>query len=242
MHTVKSENTKICNLPSLRRVCQGGQFEICNSRKNGFTLIEVLLSLVLLTIVLGVVYSSFFTVQRAIERFDGISLKYHEARTILDIIRREIDGAILKKSQLPDSDVNQTAFVIEDRDTFGKPTSRLRLASFSFKGSGLKTISYYVQETNENLVLIKEESYPFMLSAKKNRADASPGKEYALEMIEGIEGFTIETLFNDKWIKTWDSKETGTLPEAVRFSIEFDDNGKKVKLTEYARPKIGRQL
>ncbi len=225
IYTVKSKNTKICN-----------------SRRGGFTLIEVLLSLVLLTIVLGVVYSSFFTVQRALERFDSISLKYHEARTVLDIIRREIDGAILKKSQLPDSDENQTAFVIEDRDTFGKPASRLRLASFSFKGSGLKAISYYVQEKDENLVLVKAESYPFMLSAEKNMTDTSPGKEYAMEMIEGIEGFTIETLFNDKWIKTWDSKETGTLPEAVRFSIEFDDNGKKVKLTEYARPKIGLQL
>jgi prepilin-type N-terminal cleavage/methylation domain-containing protein len=47
---------------------------------SGFTLIEVLVSLALLTIVLGAIYSSFFSVQNALERFDSVSLKYHEAR------------------------------------------------------------------------------------------------------------------------------------------------------------------
>jgi general secretion pathway protein J len=213
-----------------------------NSRRGGFTLIEVLLSLVLLTIILGAVYSSFFTVQRALERFDGVSLKYHEVRTLLDLMRREIEGALLKNPLLLNPDNNQTVFVIEDRDIFGKPTSRLHLTAFSFKGSGLNEISYYVQEKDENLVLLKTESPQFTLSADNPQKETLPSRGYTLEMIEGIEGFTVETLFNNKWIKTWDTKETGTLPEAVRFSIEFDDKGKKVKLTEYARPKIGKQL
>jgi hypothetical protein len=61
-------------------------------------------------------------------------------------------------------------------------------------------------------------------------------------MIDNIESFSIETLTNDKWIRTWDSGETGKLPDIVRFSIVFDDKGKLVKLTEYARPKTGKQL
>ena len=89
------------------------QFAICNSSRGGFTLIEVLLSISLLVIVLGVVYSSFFTVHRAIERFEGVSLKYHEVRTVLDIMRREIEGAFLETS---DAGRNQTGLVIEDRD------------------------------------------------------------------------------------------------------------------------------
>ncbi len=211
---------------------------------SGFTLIEVLLSLVLLTIILGVVYSSFFTVQRALERFDSISLKYHEVRTVLDFMRREIEGALLKNPQPsnPDNNNNQTAFVIEDRDIFGKPASRLHLTAFSFKGSGLNEISYYVQEKDEALILVKTESPLFTLSTDKSQTKALPSRGYTLEMIEGIEGFTVEMLFNNKWIKTWDTEETGTLPEIVRVSIEFDDKGKKVKLTEYARPRLGRQL
>jgi hypothetical protein len=65
---------------------------------------------------------------------------------------------------------------------------------------------------------------------------------YTMEMIEGIEGFSVETLFNNKWIGTWESSITGKLPDVVRLSVEFDDHGNKVILTEYARPKIGREL
>ena len=63
-----------------------------------------------------------------------------------------------------------------------------------------------------------------------------------MEVIEAIDSVSIETLFNDKWVRTWDSKNTGRLPDNVRVTVEFDDNGKKVKLTEYARPKVGKKL
>ncbi|MBI4839084.1 MAG: prepilin-type N-terminal cleavage/methylation domain-containing protein [Nitrospirae bacterium] len=75
------------------------KFLTFNSRRAGFTLIEVLLSLVLLTVMLGAVYGSFFSVQKALERFNGVSLKYQEARTALDIMRREI-GRTLSGSAL----------------------------------------------------------------------------------------------------------------------------------------------
>jgi prepilin-type N-terminal cleavage/methylation domain-containing protein len=79
---------------------------------SGFTLIEILISLALLTIVLGAIYSSFFSVQSALERFDSVSLKYHEARTALDIMRREIESAILKVAQSEDKPLTGTDFII----------------------------------------------------------------------------------------------------------------------------------
>ncbi len=202
-----------------------------NPRRDGFTLIEVLLSLALLTIILGVVYSSFFTVQRALERFDDVSLKYHEARTALDIMTREIESALLKDTQENATDKNKTIFIIKDRDIFGKTTSELQLTAFSFRNNNLNTISYYVEEKDGRLELVKKEAPAVLLS-----------KGYSIGMMEEIESFTVETLFNDKWVKTWDASQTGRLPDIVRVSIEFDDKGKKVKLTEYARPRIGKQL
>ncbi len=67
-------------------------------------------------------------------------------------------------------------------------------------------------------------------------------KEHTIQVIETIEGFTVETLFNNTWVRTWNTANTGKLPDIVRLIIEFDDNGKKVKLIEYARPKVGRKL
>ncbi len=200
-------------------------------KKNGFTLIEVLISLTLLSVVLGAVYSSFFTVQRAIERFDNVSIKYHEARSALDIMRREIEGALLKDENNDDNAKNRTFFRIIDKDLFGKNTSIMNFTAFSFKGFSSNSISYFTRNNNGRLDLFKTES-PAAIDA--------PG--YTIDVMEGIEGFSVETLFNNKWVKTWDTEDTDKLPDRVKVSIEFDDNGKIVKLTEYAKPMIGRML
>jgi general secretion pathway protein J len=200
-------------------------------KDKGFTLIEILISLTLLTIVLGAVYSSFFSVQRAIERFDKISLKYHETRTALDMMRREVEGALVKNARSDESKKIKAGFVIRDRDVFGKNTSSLDLTAFSFRGSNLNTVSYYVTEKDGKLDLLKSERPAAVLS-----------NGYKVNIIEGIESFTVETMFNQKWVKTWDTELTGKLPEIIKISIEFDDNGQLVKLTEYARPKIETQL
>lgn len=199
--------------------------------ERGFTLIEILISLTLLTIVLGAVYSTFFSVQRAIERFDKISLKYHETRTALDMMRREVEGSLVKHTGADNDNKIKAVFVIRDRDVFGKNTSALDLTAFSFKGSNLNTISYFVTEKDGKLDLLKTE-----------RPAAALSNEYKVDIVEGIESFTVETLFNQKWVRTWDTELTGKLPEVVRIIIEFDDNGKLVKLTEYARPKIDTKL
>ncbi len=210
-------------------------YRLSNSDMKGFTLIEVLISLALLTIVLGALYSSFFSVQRAAGRFDDVSLKYREARTALDIMRREIEAALLKNPRAGDDTGDEAAvkaaFVIRDRDIFGRNTSSLELTAYSFRGNNPKTVSYYVEKENGSLNLKKTETPPLSLS-----------KGYTMEIIGGIEGFTVETLFNNKWVKTWNTADTGRLPDVVRVTIEFDDNGRMVKLTEYARPKVGRRL
>jgi prepilin-type N-terminal cleavage/methylation domain-containing protein len=202
------------------------KFQISNLKYNGFTLIEILISLTLLTIVLGAVYSSFFSVHSVLERFDNVSLKYHEARTALDIMRREIESSLQNNSSK-----GGPAFIIKDRDVLGKNTSSLELTAFSFKGSGLNTISYYVEEKDGKLDLLRKESPAGIQS-----------REYTMETIETIEGFTVETIFNNQWVRTWNTANSGKLRGMVRISIEFDDNGKKVKLVEYARPRVGTTL
>ena len=204
---------------------------------SGFTLIEVLISITILAIVLGAVYGSFFSVHRALERFDNVSLKYHEARTALDIMRREIEAALIIKNDSDPYGEDETieklqpVFVVKDRDILGKSTSSIEFTAFTFKGTSINNISYFVEEKETTLNLYKKEA-PALLQAK----------EYKADVIEGIESFTIEILFNNKWIKTWDTLNIEKLPQMVRVSIEFDDNGTNVKLTEYARPKIGKQL
>lgn len=231
MINIKSINLKIVNRQS----------SIDNNNR-GFTLLEILISLVLLIIVLGAVYSSFFTVQRALERFDVVSLKYHEVRSALDQMRREIEGSFYKSSASNDPENNKTAFILQDRDILGIPASVLHLSAYSFTRSGSKEVFYFVKEKDDTLALYKKETLPFALTEEQELPLTNSDQGYSIEMIDNISGFTVESLIEDEWIKTWDSKEKGTVPEIVRLSIEFDDNGQKIRLTEYARPKIGRPL
>ena len=200
--------------------------QIYGNRRNGFTLIEVLVSLTLLTVVLGAVYSSFFSVQRAVERFDNVSLHYHEARTTLDIIRREIEAAILKNPKQEEL-IDRATFEVKDRDIYGKTVSSMDLTAFSFRGIGMSTVSYFVEENNKVLSLMKKEKLPIITS-----------EGYTVDLIEGIESFAVEVLFNNKWVKTWNAADTRKLPVAVKVTIEFEDNGRIITLSEYARPRM----
>ena len=216
-------------MEKMRITYQKNSLVIRNS--SAFTLIEVLIALALLTIVMGAVYTSFFSVHRALDRFENVSLKYHEARTALDIMRREIEGAIVKNPRSEDENKVKAGFVIKDRDILGISASSLELTSYSFRGNSLISVSYFVTMKDGKLYLIKHESPPVFQE-----------KGYSLDIMEDIMGFTVETLFNNTWVKTWDTATTDKLPEIVRLSIEFDDNGKIVKLSEYAKPKIGTKL
>jgi prepilin-type N-terminal cleavage/methylation domain-containing protein len=198
-------------------------------KSNGFTLIEVLISITLLTVVLGAVYSSFFLVHKAVKRFDDVTLKYQEARTILDMMKREIEGSYLT-SQSKDITKNKTIFLAKDRDIFDKKASELYLTTSSSRDGNISIVSYMAEERDKNLTLIKMEAPAVTVSTLLS-------KIHKVELMENINGFSVETIYNDKWVRTWDSSQTNGLPEIVKIIIEFDDNGKNVQLTEYARPR-----
>jgi type II secretion system protein J len=197
----------------------------------GFTLIEVLVSLTLLTVVLAAVYGTFHSVTRALSRYDSVSLKYHETRSALDIMRREIEAAYIETPLPEEIDKARTRFIIKDRDIHGKPASELSLTAFSFRGSSHNRVTYSVAGEKDTLSLVKAEA-PAALAEDLYRS----------EIIGGIESFSVETQFNNTWVRTWDAAATGRLPEIVRITIEFDDNGRTVRLTELARPRVGTSL
>ncbi|MBI5675489.1 MAG: prepilin-type N-terminal cleavage/methylation domain-containing protein [Nitrospirae bacterium] len=200
-------------------------------KRTGFTLLEVLISITLLTIVLGAVYSSFFMLQKAVKRFDDVSLKYQEARTVLDMMRREIEASFITIPQLKDITKNKTIFLARDRDIFDKKASELYFTTFSSRDGNLNLAAYIVEENEKSLSLLKMEAPAINISTIFSKLRTA-------ELIEKINGFSVEMFVNDKWVRTWDSSQTDSRPDIVRISIEFDDSGNNVKLTEYARPRI----
>lgn len=189
----------------------------------GFTLIELLVSVVLLSIVIGAVYSTFFMANRSLDGMDESLLKLRECRMFMDTIVRETDSLLAGRKY--------SVFKVEDRDIFGKETSRVTFTSFSPLVPGLSVISYYVDQEEDKLVLYKK------IGGISSAREGNP-----VELMEGIGSFTVEVKDGDKWVKTWDVSSTRRVPGEIRITLTVMIKDRPVSINETVRPKIGRTL
>lgn len=189
---------------------------------NGFTLMEVLVALLTFSIILTMLYSTFFIASRAASSVDHNLLRLHEARTALDVMGREVESSL--KSGLGAS------ITIKDRDIFGAQTSRLEMITFASPLPGPARVGYHVYENEEDgsLILVKR------------LGPALEGLEGESEMreapvIEGIESFDVEVKVKGRWLRTWQA-ETG--PEALRIVLTVRAGGKTIRLVETLRTEL----
>ncbi len=201
-----------------------------NSRRScschGFTLLEMLLAIALLSIVLVAIYGTFFVSQKAIEGADDTLVRLQEGRMALDILRRELASAVFSGSN------NLTLFTMNETDIYDKKVSKLSFTAFSPYIPGLANIEYYVEERNGKLVLLKKINPYWNIDTKMKGA----------EIIDDIEGFTVESLYNGKWVSIWDTGETGKVPDELRVTITVRINDKLIPLFEIVRPRIGKAI
>ena len=68
------------------------------------------------------------------------------------------------------------------------------------------------------------------------------GKEAeAVDIMEDLDGFTDEALYNNQWVKTWDTEINSSLPEEIRISLSLIVKGRTFTVFDSAQPKIGMQ-
>jgi general secretion pathway protein J len=194
-------------------------------QKKGFTLLEVLIAVAILSIVLTALYGTFFLSSRAMEDMDESMTKLQESRKAIDIIRRELEAAYYN-----DNDEN-TFVKILDKDLYGKQATQLEFTTFTTIRPGLSKISYYMEEKDKKRTLFK-------------KIGSSFGKEESegTDIIEDLEEFTIEAKYQDKWVKTWDTGITKKMPNEIKISLSVVIKGRKVTLSDMARPMYGKTI
>ena len=169
-------------------------------RRNGFTLIEILVALAIAAVVIGSAYTLLFTVKKGTA---GIYVKMREKEKVfnlLDMVRKEVESIYYY------SDTDYTGIKIEEKDFYGKPASRLTFTCF-FR-EGIKVISYAVEEDNDG-----------RLNLIKTIADViQGGKPVKITMLKDIEGFRAQVL--DKgYDKVYDSTKLKRLPKDLKISL-----------------------
>lgn len=194
-------------------------------RKCGFTLIEVLVSVAILSVVLAAVYSTFFLAQKAVDGMDESLVKLQEARRALDILRCELDSSFFTEA-----DTN-TLLQIKDRDSYGKSSSELTFTTFSVLQPGLSKVSYYIEEHDGSLNLFKKIETP-----------GTQEQTEGTEIIENLDAFSIEAKYHDQWVKTWDTDVNKNTPEEIRISLTIRLKDRTVPLSDIAKPRIDKPI
>ena len=190
-------------------------------RMGGFTLLEILVAVAILSIVLAAIYSTFFLSYRAIEGLDESMLKLQESRNAIDILRRELDSAVYRRNE------TNTLLKIEDRDIYGKQAAQLTFTTFSLLRPGLSKISYYIEEKDGKLNLFKKVESPYVNKETEG-----------VDIIEDLEEFTVEAKYNNNWVKTWDTEITRAKPKQIRISMSIFIKGKKVTVSDISQPRV----
>ena len=191
----------------------------------GFTLIEVLIAVGILSVVLAAIYSTFFLSYRAVEGMDESMLKLQESRRAIDILRRELDSAFYTGED------RNTFLKIQDRDIYGKQATQLTFTALSPLRPGLSRISYYIEDKNGKLNLFKKVESPYTHEETEG-----------VDMIEDIEAFSVETMYGDQWVKTWDTDISKGIPDEIRISLSVIINGNKMTLFDVAKPRVGKSV
>lgn len=209
------------------------------SRIKGFTLLEILISIAILSVVLTALYNTFFLSHKALAAVDGTLLKLQESRAFVDILKREIESVIYSR------DNNYTVFRMDDKDYYGRQASRLTMSSLSPLTNGMAKINYATEERDGKLIITKEIKSAFL---QPDLSQKTQNRKF--DMIEDVESFTVECRYGNRWVKTWDSALTKSVPNEIRISVRFyisnnetrDNTGRLFVVSDTAKPKIGKNL
>jgi len=217
------------------------KYNKCICINSGFTLIEVLIAVGILSIVLTAIYSTFFLSYRAVEGMDESMVKLQESRKAIDILRRELDAAFYSGKD------GNTFLKVQDRDIYGKQAAQLTFTAFSPLRPGLSRISYYIEDKDGKLNLFKKIESPYTNEKNPPSPPFSKGgmggfSEEGVNIIEDIEAFSVETMYGDRWVKTWDTDISKSIPDEIRISLSVIINRNKMTLFDVARPRVGRSV
>ena len=196
-----------------------------SKRQSGFTLIEVTIAITLLTLIVLMLYGSFYLGERAMAKAQARSDQSQSLRTFEEFLAAYIHSAHPYRATTRDPAVY---FIGDDRSVEfisslsnglgGRGMAKVRIAADS-AGSGGSTLTL-------------EEEMPVRVSDKELGGGGGGGYRNSIVLAEGLRSFRIEYLDpqseDEHWAEEWDGRQRRALPRAVRLSFR-GDKGNEVR-------------
>ena len=198
-----------------------GQHTVWN--KNGFTLLEIMIAITILSVIMGIVYSSFSAISESDRRISLASESSLKARNLFAMMTKEISSVFVPPLSLGDGE-------LEDRLNYGficaKEGDVQRIdftTALSDSGSvsdvALKEIGYYLMPKEEGgYSLFKH------IDVTPDDDISAGGSDYFL--MDGVASLRYgfmkgEDEMPDAIPDEWDASNKGSLPGAVRVELSL---------------------
>jgi len=184
--------------------------------RNGFTLVEVLLALAILSVVLLLLFSAFTGAGRTREVLSEHSREFRQIRLVMDRVGTEFQGALASPYR------QESAFTCREDQFSGKPAATLVFTAFRLPEADrarppadIAKIRYFprLSADGSTLEVHREQSdLPFL----ENRI---PSQESLVA--EGLSGFRIELYDGTQWHREWppQGRSKFNLPKKVAIEI-----------------------
>jgi general secretion pathway protein J len=195
--------------------------------RSGFTLIEVTIAITLLTLIVLMLYGSFYLGERAMAKAQARSDQSQSLRTFEGFLAGYIHSAYPYRATTRDPSVY---FIGDDRSVEfisslsnglgGRGMAKVRIEA-DLAGGGGSTLTL-------------EEEMPVRVSDKELGIGGGGGGGYrnSIVLAEGLRSFRIEYLDpqseDENWAEEWDGRQRRALPRAVRLSFR-GDRGNEVR-------------
>jgi prepilin-type N-terminal cleavage/methylation domain-containing protein len=167
-------------------------------RRGGFTLLEILLALSVLSILLVLLLSSFTGAARVRETLSTRAREFRQIRLVLDKVGADLMGAFASSAR------GESALTLREDRLSGMPAATLAFTAFQLPDgdvahppSDIVKIRYFprIGADGVTLEVRREQSdLPFI----ENRIAARESL-----VAEGLRGFGIELYDGGKWVKEW---------------------------------------
>lgn len=200
-------------------------------KKNGVTLLEILIAVAIMSVLFLALYETFFSVLNGQARIETELEQTRQIRRFLDIISLEIQSSFFKDNN------PKTIFVGERKHNYGRSLSQITLTTFTYPvmkegypASDLTSVQYFAEETEKGrLTLYKKMWNPYTGNEMNG---------FKADVIDDIEGFEVSYFSGSDWAKAWDSSLEKRLPGAVKISLAVKDMGAVKEFTAIARTRI----
>lgn len=179
--------------------------------ERGFTLLELMISLTLLTMMMGMVFSVFATATDSIPRGEAAAERSARLRMATALMTRQIRSLVDYPAETEDEEIH--SFFNGDGEGFSFITAAPQMG----RGDGLGWVTYWVADGDLNF----SERLIFSAGAFVAEQESSAAEA---TLLAGIAGHRFEYLRlegdTSEWVEIWEGLEEQTPPAAIRVTIE----------------------